>query len=576
MIRPLVLAIFAAALLPILWFEWRRDPGKRRGTRIVASILVVLSLLWLAALHGAPSARRILTPGAPVSARSRETISLDRLASPALLWSGSPERTVQLSGWGLLPDEWPDSVAQRIAFDPAPLPDGVVALDVPTEIGLGERLVVSGQLNLTRHDSAWVILDDPAGPRDSVRVGGRSPRFEVGDWPRAVTGASYRLRVHTSSGTIAEDTIGVAVRETRPPAVLVIDGSPSFESTFLKRWLADRGGRVTVRTTISRDKYRMEETQSAPIERTIPQIDQVNGTVLRDYDALLLDGSAIRAMGPRELGAIRNAVVTEGLGLLVTADVRAAGAFELTKGLVGERMGGMAGEDWSVKPQWRDALRRSSLAIPAEAVSLGGEVLVRDLQGRSIATVRSAGAGRIGATVLKTPSRWVLEGEEDLYAGYWQLLLSSIARDTIQRVAIGASEPRLPHHALSITLTTPGSSIRPSWPVATVESPEGSVDTVPFAQDPVDPRQWRTNYWPTTAGWHALHIVGGRSIPFRVNQPGEWKGLEASARLRATRAALSRSPAPAVRPSRVPLRLVVFLAIVALLTWLWVEPRMRH
>jgi hypothetical protein len=578
LIPPLVLALFAAALLPMAWFEWRRDPRHRRGLRVVVSTLVVLCLLLLAALHGAPSARRILTPGAPVSARSREAIGLDRLASPALLWMGPTDRTVQLSGWGLLPDEWPDSVAQRIAFDPAPLPDGVVALDIPTEIGLGQRLVVSGQLNLTRHDSAWVILDDPAGPRDSVRVGGRSPRFEVGDWPRAVTGATYVLRVHEGTETIAADTLGVAVRETRPPAVLVIDGSPSFESTFLKRWLADRGGRVTVRTMISRDRYRVEESgpqmdpQMAQMKSQMTQMDRVSPAVLRSYDALLIDGSAIKAMGPKELSAIRNAVVNEGLGLLVTADIRSAGAFELTKGLVGEGMDGMDGEDRSVKPQWRAAPRRSSLAIPAEPLSLGGEVLVRDLQGRPIATVRSAGAGRIGATVLRTPSRWVLEGEEDLYAGYWQLLLGAIARDTVARVAIATDQPRLAHHPLSITVTLPGRGNR-SWPAATVASPAGTIDTVPFVQDAIDPRQWRTTFWPTVAGWHMLQLAGGRAVPFRVNHPGEWKGLEASARLRATAAGLSRAAVASAITSRSPLRLAVFLLIVGLLTWLWIEPR---
>lgn len=581
MIPLLVLALFAVALIPIVWFEWRRVPEHRRGMRATIATLVVLLLLLLVVLHGAASARRILTPGAPVSARSREAIWLDRLASPALLWSGPAARTIQLAGWGLLPDEWPDSVAQRVAFDPAPLPDGIVVLDAPTEVGLGERLVVSGQLNLTKHDSAWVILDDPAGPRDSVRVGGPSPRFSAGDWPRAATGATYRLRVQAGTETIADDTLGVAVRETRPPAILVIDGSPSFESTFLKRWLADRGGRVTVRTTISRDKYRVEEsgpqmdlpmTQRGPQIAQMTQMDRVSPSVLRIFDALLIDGSAIKAMGPSELSAIRSAVVNEGLGLLVTADVRSAGALELAKGLVGE---GSDEEDWNVKPQWRDAPRRSSLAIPAEPVALGGESLVRDLQGRSIAAVRSAGAGRIGVTLLKTPSRWVLEGEEDLYAGYWQLLLSSVARDTIARVAIESGAPRLPNHAVAITVTLPAASARKSWPLATVESPAGSVDTVPFSQDPVDQRQWRTSYWPTVSGWHTLHLAGGRSVPFRVNRPGEWKGLEASARLRASAAALSRTPAVAAASSRVPLRLIAFLTIVGLLSWLWVEPRRR-
>ncbi|HWA15529.1 MAG TPA: hypothetical protein VG817_03795, partial [Gemmatimonadales bacterium] len=502
-------------------------PADRRLPRILLSAAVVLTLLLLAILHGAATARRILTPGAPVTARSREAILLDRLASPALLWSGPNGRRVNLSGWGLRADEWPDSLEQPVWFDAAPLPPGIVALDLPTEIGLGERLVVAGQLNLPTGDSVWVVLEDPASPRDSVRVGGSSPRFTLGDWPRAATGATYRLRVQGGAGVIEVDTIGVAVRDSRPPTILVIDGSPSFESTFLKRWLAGRGGRVTVRTTISRGKHRVEDPQMTQI-KGMTQIErgigQINGVVLRAYDALLIDGSALKAMGPGEVSAIRNAVAREGLGILVTADPGAAGALDIVQPLLGEAVGT---EELSVKPQWRDAPRRSSLPIRAEPLLLGGEVLVRDPQGRALAAVRSAGEGRVGVTLLKAPSRWVLEGEQDLYASYWQLLLSSVARDTVARVAIASDAPRLPNHALEIRVTLPGRNAG-RRPVALVESPSGEVDTVPFVQDLIDARQWRTTYWPTVPGWHTLHLLGGRDVPFRVNHPGEWKGLEAS------------------------------------------------
>lgn len=563
MIPPLVLALFAVALGAVAWFEWRREPNVRRLLRIMASAVVVVALLLLALLHGSPSARRILTPGAPVSVRSREAVWLDRLASPALLWSGhSP---IQLAGWGLRAEEWPDSLVQPVWFDPAPLPNGIVALDVPTEIGLGERLVVSGQLNLGG-DSAWVILEDPAGPRDSVWVGGMSPRFELADWPRAATAVAYRLRVQSAAGSTV-DTIGVAVRETRPPAVLVIDGSPSFESTFLKRWLAERGGRVTVRTTISKDRYRVEEL--GPQISQITQMDRVSAAVLRSYDALLIDGSAIRVMGPGELSAINAAVVKEGLGVLVTADVRAAVGLDVARPLLSESAGE---EDLSVKPQWRDLPRRSSLAILAEPLLLNGEILVRDPQGRALSALRGAGDGRVGVTLLKTASRWVLEGEQDLYASYWQLLLAAVARDTIARVAVGAEAPRLPNHPVALRVTLPGG--RRGEPLATVESPTGTFDTIAFARDPLDPRQWRSTYWPVAAGWHTLRLAGGRDVPFRVNHPGEWKGIEASARLRASVAALSGVSAAPALTNRLPLRLLAFVAVVALLTWLWIEPRL--
>jgi hypothetical protein len=385
----------------------------------------------------------------------------------------------------------------------------------------------------------------------------------------------YRVRVQAGAETLSNDTLAIAVRETRPPAVLLLDGSPSFESTFLKRWLAQRGGNVTVRTTISRERYRTENigTPLSPIHKTITRID---AGLLARYDAVLIDGSALAALNSSELAALKQAVERDGLGMLLTADARKAAESELTRGLVGASMGE---DDWSVKPVWNDLPRRSSLAIPAEPVLLtAGPSLVRDVQGRSLAAARSVGDGRVGVTLLKTPSRWVLEGEQDLYGSYWQLLLGAIARDTVTRVAIASDGPRVAEHPVSITLTIPGvrapGAWPGAWPGAMIAGPAGQVDTIPFARDPVDPRLWRSTYWPTAAGWYTLRLAGGRSVPFRVAYPGEWIGLDASARRLATAAKLGRQEAASIVTDHLPLRVILFFAIVGLLTWLWVEPRL--
>jgi hypothetical protein len=580
--------LFLVALATVAWFEYRREPVHRRPGRIAAAALVVAALLVLAWLHGPSSIRQVVTPGAPVSARTREAVALERLASPALLWRD--DRDVQLTGWGLLPHEWPESLATTVTLDPAPLPSGIVAIDVPTEIGLGERLIVRGQLNLSGRDSTWVLLDDPSGPRDSMLVGGSSPRFQLADWPRAATAVEYRVRVRAGSVTLSTDTLGIAVRETRPPTVLILDGSPSFESTFLKRWLAGRGGSVTVRTTISRDRYRTEQVTPLSQRPQIPQIAQIRQTqisqirqtitqitpaILSGYDAVLIDGTALRALSTGESAALANAVAGEGLGVLVTSEVMKGSESTVLRGLVGENAGE---EDWSVKPLWTDAPRKSSVAILAEPVALasGNHALVRDVQGRTLAATQSGGNGRVGVTLLRTPSRWMLEGEGELYGSYWQLLLSAVARDTVTRVAISSDGARRVDEPLLITLTSPSISVEgKQWPLATIAGPGAQFDTIPFARDPVDMRLWRSTWWPTTPGWHTLHLAGGRSVPFRVNHAGEWIGLDASARRLASAARLGRAGQVTESPvSRLPMQLLLFLAIVGLLTWLWVEPRM--
>lgn len=569
---PLLLACVVALGL-VVWFEVRRTPVARRVARVLASAAVVAILFAYLRLHGPSSVREVLTPGAPVTSRSREAVALERFSTPALLWNS--DRDVRLTGWGLLAHEWPDSLENLVSLAAAPLPDGAIALDVPTEVGLGERLVVRGQLHLGSGDSAWVILDDPAGPRDSALVSGRAPMFELTDWPRAATAAEYRLTVRSGGRLMATDTLGIAVRETRPPSVLVIDNSPSFETTFLKRWLAARGGRITVRTRISRERFRFEQIpRTDPQIPQIPQISQISQKLLENFDLVLIDGTTLGGLSASESAALWSAVNRDGLGVLVTADVRAAGESRLVRDLVV----GVAGEEeWSLRPEWRDAPRRSPVAIAAEPVILAGQALVRDGQDRVLAASRAVGSGRVAVTLLKTPSRWMMEGEHDLYGSYWQLLLTAVARDTVTRVSLPHPGARRIDQPMTLSLIIPLVEASPrQWPAVTILSPGRQVDTLAFARDPVDPRLWRATYWPTAAGWHTLQLAGGRSVPFRVSHAGEWVGLDAAARRLASASRLGQAAlVPPDAGRRVPLQLILFLVVVGLLTWLWVEPRVR-
>ncbi len=570
---PLLVGVFALAAVALIAFEVRRIPSARRPLRVGTTLLVVVALLLLTRTPGSAGRLNVLTPGAPAAARTRDAVWLSQFASPALLWSGRQrDRQIHLSGWGLLPHEWPPQLPPGVRLNPAPLPRGVTRLSVPTELGLGERLVVKGQLTLDPTDSAWVCLDDPAGPRDSVRVGGPTPAFEVGDWPRAVGRVAYRLRVRAGPALSSTDTIGIAVRDTRPPSVLIVDGSPSFESTYLKRWLADRSGRVTVRTTLSRERFRTER-----INQDGGSLTRLTGATFADVDLVLIDGAALRALTPSEQNALRQAVVNEGLGLLITADVALAAETELGRGMA---MAAPAGaEDLNLKPVWDDVPRRSPVAIAVAPQALNPRLqpLVRDGQGRLLAGAWSLGKGRLGATLLRTPSRWMLEGEGDLFAGYWQLLLASLARDTVTRLAVGGEGPLRAQRPVTLRLTVPylGPEGEEQWPGVIVTAPDGVVDTVSAIRDALDPREWTGQYWPRSAGWHVITLVGGREVPFRVSNGKEWIGLEAAARRLGSAARIGTEP-PDAEPSSLLLwsRLLLFVLLVAGLTLLWVEPRL--
>jgi len=565
------IALALAAGLAVL--EFRRTRAAHRVARVLAvlGVATALAILWQA--PGEDPATTLLTPGAPLAAHSREALSLDQVGSPAALFAR--RGGLRVVGWGLLPCEWPrDPSAAGFAFDPAPLPSEIVELDAPDEVGLGQVFQVTGRVALPAGDSVRVILEDPAGPRDSMWLTAEQPRFALSDRPRALGPAAYRLRLRGLGRPGTADTLSLSVRQLTPPAVLILDASPSFETAFLKRWLGERGARVTVRTTISRDRFRTERLNGAPdASRLVPDL-------LSRFDAVLVDGGSLAGLAPSERQALRQAVQREGLGLLVTADVgrlAAAGEADPSVDFAGFR--GLAGASGGrdnplVRPEWDQAPRRSRVAIEAEALTLtGGEVLARDQADRPLAVRQRLGSGRVGLTLLRAPSRWLLEGDADLYASYWSTLLSAVARDTIVRVSLASDGPRRAGMPVRLRLLLPGAGPVVPPPV-TVLSPAGDSDPIALARDPFDPRQWTGRYWPRTAGWHELRLGAERTMPFRVSHRGEWTGLEAAARLEATMERLPVTTGRRAAGNPLAWRLAAFATLLILLTFLWIERRL--
>lgn len=582
-------ALVAAALV---WLEVRRPTRAHLPSRITAVLAAVAAIALLLLGRAGGGTVTVLTPGAPLAARSRDAITLEQVQSLASL--AEHRSQLRLAGWGLLSHEWPDTTPGLVGFERAALPFGVTQLDLPTEITVGERLSIRGTVTLSGADGAWVILEDPAGPRDSARVTPEAPEFALNDRPRAPGPVGYRLLLRARGLPEVAETLGVAVRQLAPPAVLILDASPSFETAYLKRWLGERGARVTVRTAISRGLYRTERLNDRGGE-----IGSLTPALLGRFDAVLADGGSLAALSSGERSALDRQVREQGLGLLVTAEAPALlerGTCGLLNGFAVEPItggGGSAsgdkGDHRVARPAWSGAPRQSRTGIEAEGVTLkpGIEPLIRDEAGRIVVGRRSAGSGRVALTLLRAPSRWMLEGEQDLFAAYWYTLLRAVERDTVTRIAIAAEGPARADHPVTLTLQVrssefevprgPGSvgtlNSELRTPHVSVTSPSGAVDTVPLAQDPFDRARWTGLYWPRTPGWHRLRLSAERSVPFRVSYPSEWIGLEASARLAASVprfARVSRHGAP--RDLALAwLRPALFAILVAALSWLWIE-----
>lgn len=426
-------------------------------------------------------------------------------------------RRLHVIGWGLDADDWVRLESIPVTFHAAPLPAGFDRVSWPAHIVLGDRLTIDGVLSGRR--GSTIELVDPTGIVDSSAVDSAGA-FHLETEPRAQGQILYTARVR---GAAVAETLGVDV--AAPPAwrVLVLESAPRPETTVLRDWLARRGGAVAVRSTVSRDRVHREF-----VNRPTTSLDVVTGSLLAQFDLVMIDGRTLARLGAQERAALHRAVEVDGLGVLLVPDTVKSDYFldfaEQRRGDLEERL---------VRPVWHDRGAREPLApaVAAEPYALvdrfGAATLIGDGFGHALAQVAPRGAGRVTLSLITGTARWRRSGLSDTYATYWSRLLAATAtpsRDT-PRWSVATPGPWIVGRPVALEAAT-------ELPLTTalVTGPAGTLDTVFLARDASG--RWRGIYWPRAPGWHALAGAGSPAI--YVQGPGSWVGVRAELRLAAS------------------------------------------
>lgn len=571
----------AAALLgaALAGLEIRRADRRHLGVRVAAVLVAVAALAALVHPPMLPSTATrsatalLVTPGATPDEVGRLSDSLPGI--PIVMWPDSiadldelrlqmPNlRSLHVAGWGLRESFWIGHEALQVTAHPSPLPEGVSWLAFPERVRLGDAVPIVARLSAPSDGPLW--LEHPDGTVDSLAPGLASDSVARFEGRTRATGEF----IYVLGGVgLPPESLHVSVLPARPPAVLILEGSPAFETTFLRRWLADQGAAVAVRSRLSRDQFRTDRVNLPEIP-----LGTVTAALLDRFDLLLIDGATLQSLTIAERRVVDEAVRVGGLGMLVTPDSlarRAPQDFPFALTATGDLEGRLVRAIW---PEQQGGTNAPVPSLAAEiAPAAGLRPLMRDPVGRIVAASASQGLGAIGTSMITAPSRWLLEEEPAAFAGYWQAIIRALARNPGDHWALAADGPPAVDLALSLVLVT-----EDTLPVATVIRPDGTVDTLGLARDPAEPRRWWGRYWPVAAGWHRATNRDGEPYPFHVSVVRE-SAREAAARLTATARRASTEPLALeieAVPTRRPLSpLVPFLAFVLATGVLWGEDRL--
>jgi hypothetical protein len=597
----LSICLLAAAFTAVVCkWEWQGLPADRRRFRIgaVVALGAALALLGLASLAPASSSVAegrpaiLVTEGAgPIPATGGAFFDLGTAPSGDSALTLVPDAAFvrrlsphvsefQIAGSGVTAADAVALSGQRVRRMGEIRPSSVPLFETvtsPRDVVLGDAVKVQGRVfGLAPATPVTVALEAPDGTVRTAEVqpepDGRGLFAVAGGVPVAPGSFEWRLRIGSRGDAV---TLGVTVSPAKHPRILFWESAPSAESARLRRWLGEMGPAVSGRVQVSADRVRTTGSDVTD-GRTLA------AELLAAQDVLVCDSVAFAQFTPAELTVLRRAVRDDGLGLLVMAGALPLAErteFPLPWMLVTDPT---AGEESTRRSRLRlfDGTRlEEPVGVLSATLAEGafGRRLATDTLDRAVVTRFAEGRGSVTVSLVQDSWRWLQQGQEQAYARFWTLLLSSLGRPVPAELPWRMLEADSPCFVdQPVRLAYVGADDRPpSWPV--VFSPE-SVKPVTLASG--GPRE--ALFWPRSPGWHHLESAsGGQRQSFYVQPAQALSGVRGAMRNRLTArlvvdSALGSFPeaAEVSRPDR--LAYVSWLVLLGALAGLWIEERWRR
>lgn len=297
-------------------------------------------------------------------------------------------------------------------------PEGIVQLKYNNETSVGDHWVVHGSYNAHREKCKLILADPGGNPLDSVLIDTiGSTRFKLSTDLNVSGRYLYQLLEKDSSGTtIANEPLPVLVKPKKELRFLMIQGFPTFDSKYLKNFLAESGNALVVRNQLSRGKYKFEyfNTERLPFY-------SLSNKLLASTDVLLIDSSSFVNLSRSSIGMIESAMQYDGLGVFILPDdsffkvpVNTSN-FEFSR----EATSKTTLEEWPDLPFEKYPFAFEN-AIGLEEIHRSNTKIVTAYKRR--------GRGRIGTTVVRNSYQLVLKGNRNTYRQFWSEMITAIAK----------------------------------------------------------------------------------------------------------------------------------------------------
>ncbi len=564
-----VLVVAIVLLLIFLWKEWATKTQNSFYLRLLMLMIAIVSLACIAlkptmTIETEASQLVILTEGYSESTldsmkRVNPLLKLvDYAPSKPLIDIDNKPTSVVVLGNGLETYDLYQLQNYNTQFIAGDSINGITKLLTSRNNIVGSDIVIKGSYEAPEKGKR-LYLESPDGSLlDSIIFKNNSTtKFSLSTQAKTPGLFTFNLLEKDSvSGTTHRDTLAIEIIPQKALRILMLNSFPTFESKYLKNFLAENGHELVVRNQLSKARYKYEYFNTNSGKNV-----QITAKNLSKIDIVILDYQSLTWLSGNQQRILENAINEEGLGLFIQPEP----AYFNTS----NRFNPFKFKRDNVTSTTIDRLDK--ISFDKWPFYMENEPLTEAIhqnKGRILSGYQRLQLGRVATTTVNNSYFLILNGNTRQYKQYWSDILNNVSK---QQHKSHEWETVSRH----VTVNEPFDFILRTFDEhPQVTSTEGSI---PLQQNVNIPTTWKGRTYPTKTGWNQLKLRSDSLEVYNyfVSSRDNFKALKATRNLLENQQFFNKVKTSDNIEQEKPINLLWFyIAFLIAMITLWISPKL--
>ena len=409
-----------------------------------------------------------------------------------------------------------------------------------------------------------LVLESPSGkPIDSILLSSDEKQdFELSADLKIKGNFLYQLIEKDSSENIlSNNPLPITVKNQNSLKILIINEFPTFETKYLKNYLAEKGHEVFIRSQLTKDRYKYEYFNMA--KRPTVSFNRKN---LEALDLMIIDANALSKISRKNRNSIEQSVREDGLGLFIqpnessfsSNNALASFNFQRNKNTV------TTISEWS-RAEVNTYSFRFKPALSLQPIKISST--------KTLAAYKNLGIGRVGTSIIQNSYELLLNGHQSVYQEIWSNIIERLSKKSFPN-----SEWEMVN---SMVFQNEPADFLLRTKIINPKVLSYENNQIPLTQDIDISSLWKGTTYPKEKGWTQLKTTKDTSEFFNyyVQDSTNWKSIQAYITSNENKRHLNKKKASNINSSDYKSSETVnpiwFFALFMICSgYLWLEPKL--